>query len=332
MRLRISTTLRWPLVRQIPMDFKERGIEVVCNQAVDECDAWVVYQGLHRPESCKVPPDRVFFFGYEPPGLHAYQERFLQQFAKVVSCHPTIIHPGLVLRHQAQPWLAGVVRTKEANEHAGYGSNFDHAAFGAMAPPVKTRRLSAVCSRKVMIPGHQERLDFLAALQKILGDDLEVFGYGFEPIEDKWDALAPYHYHLVLENSCVPHYWTEKVADAYLAGCLPLVWGCPNLGEYFPEESFVLLDPSDPERSIHRVVEALKRAPSALQLAAVAEARRRVLEEYNLFAEVLQMVDETPAGPKKQVKLKDERLFLPGAWWRPVVRAATDRLRFKTFL
>ena len=166
MKIRLSTPLRWPVARQIPMDWVGRGIEVVINEPADECDAWVVYQGLRRPESCNVPPDRIFFFGYEPPGLHEYQERFLQQFAKVVSCHPTINHPGLVLRHQAQPWLAGVVRTREANEHAGFGSNFDHAALGGMAPPVKTRRLSAVCSRKVIIPGHQERPSFLVSCGK----------------------------------------------------------------------------------------------------------------------------------------------------------------------
>jgi len=329
MLIRLTTTLRWPLARQIPADWAALGIEVIINQPVAACDAWVVYQGMHRPEVCEVPPERVFFFGYEPPGLHSYQEGFLKQFAKVVSCHDSLTHRGLIHRHQAQPWLAGVIRTTGANEHAGYGANFDHADLSGMKMPAKPQRLSAVCSRKVMVPGHQVRLDFLSALQSALGSDLDVYGYGFQPVADKWEALAPYNYHLVLENSCVPHYWTEKLADAYLAWCLPIVWGCPNLSGYFPDESFISLDPGDPERSLRLVKETIAREPSEAQCRAVAEARRRVLDEYNLFAEILRMIEQTPASPPQKIRLKDERLFLPGAWWRPLVRAATDRLRFR---
>ena len=38
---------------------------------------------------------------------------------------------------------------------------------------------------------------------------MHVYGYGFNEIADKRDALVPYKYHLAIENG-VPHYWTEK--------------------------------------------------------------------------------------------------------------------------
>lgn len=327
MTIKVSTTLRWPICRQIPSSWTASGFKVAINQPVHACDAWVVYQGLFRPEETIVPPERLYFFGYEPPGLHNYHVGFLNQFSKVITCHPDVQHPGVIHRHQAQPWLAGITRHASENQHVGFGVQFQYEDFVRMAVPAKTRRLSAVCSRKVMVPGHQARLDFVESLRPEVGADCDIFGYGFQPIADKWDALAAYHYHLVLENSCVPDYWTEKVADAFLAWCVPLVWGCPNLADYFPADSFVALDPNDVAGSLAQVRQTISQPPSQKQLSAVAEARRHILEEYNLFPEILRMLAAAPAGVPQKIRLKDERLFLPGNRWRPLVRALTDRWR-----
>jgi hypothetical protein len=327
MRIKVSTTVRWPIERQIPAVWAQEGAEVFINQPVPRCDAWVVYQGLHRPEETVVPPEHVFFFSYEPPGLHNYQKGFLAQFAKVVTCQREVQHPNVIFRHQAQPWLAGIQRHASENRHEGYGVRLSYEDFVRMDPPLKSRRLSVLCSRKVVVPGHQARLDFVAQLEKEFGKKVDVFGYGFEPIVDKWDALAPYEYHLALENSCVPDYWTEKVSDAFLAWCVPVVWGCPNLVEYFPKQSFVALDPTNREASLARIRETISKPPTKEQQLAVAEARRRVMEDYNLFPEIRRLVETSPCAEARRIHLRDERLFLPGSTLRPLVRALTDRWR-----
>ncbi len=309
MLIRLSTTLRWPLARQIPADWEKLGIKVVINEPVPECDLWVVYQGLRRPETCRVPEGRKVFFSYEPPGLHHYNSRFLEQFDHVVTCHEAISHPGRILRQQSQPWLAGVVRHATDNVHEGLGARFSWEDFSTMTPPHKTRTISAVCSKKIMVPGHTERLDLLERVQA--ATPIDVFGYGFEPIADKWDALAPYSYHLVLENTCVPHYWSEKVADAFLAWCVPVGWGCPNLAEYFPEKAFVMLDPEDVEGSVALLRATITSVPSAEKMEAVCEARRRVLEDFNLMAVARKFAEMLTRGPLREVALRDERLFHP---------------------
>lgn len=326
MRIKISTTLRWPIERQIPADWKQQGIDVVINQPVDSCDAWVVYQGLHRPETTLVPSGRVFFFGYEPPGLHSYQTNFLKQFSQVITCQ-NVRHRNILRRHQAQPWLAGVTRHANDNLHSGFGYRFDHQQLAMMAPPEKSATMSAICSTKQMVPGHATRIEFVEKLQQQDPGNFDLFGYGFQPLEDKWDALSNYQYHLVLENSCVADYWTEKLADAFLASCVPIVWGCPNLNDYFPAESFVMLDPENIELSIRIVEETIASPPSLKQLAAVAEARELVLHKYNLFCEIKTLLDKTTSGEVRAVRLKDERLFLPGGLIRAVGRALTDRWR-----
>jgi hypothetical protein len=325
-RVKLTTTLRWPIERQIPQRWRHDGIEFVINQPTPACDAWVVYQGMHRPETTMVPPNRLYFFGYEPPGLHRYQQRFLEQFAAVVTCQ-AVTHDRVISRHQAQPWLAGVTRNRTDNVHQGFGYRFGYDQLAEMSRPDKPRTLSAVCSNKQVIPGHADRLDFVNALRGRLGEEFALFGYGFCPLEDKWDAMRDYQYHLVLENSCVKHYWTEKLADAYLAWCVPIVWGCPNLADYFPTESYVSIDPQDLPTAVGQVLEATSTPPTASQIDAVAEARRRVLEDYNLFAEIRRLIDNTPAAEAKRVRLRDERLFMPGGWLRPFTRALTDRWR-----
>lgn len=38
---------------------------------------------------------------------------------------------------------------------------------------------------------------------------------------------------LVIENSRHENYFTEKLLDAMLARCIPIYWGCKNLGDFF---------------------------------------------------------------------------------------------------
>jgi len=80
------------------------------------------------------------------------------------------------------------------------------------------------------------------------GERIDIFGRGINEIEDKWDALDRYKYHIALENSVVEDYWTEKLSDAYLAGCYPIYYGCPNIEKYFDISSLARINitQSDP--------------------------------------------------------------------------------------
>jgi hypothetical protein len=65
----------------------------------------------------------------------------------------------------------------------------------------KTKLASVVCSSQTITAGHKLRIRFIDKLKARLGDDVDIYGRGFNPIADKWDAIAPYKYHIVLENS-----------------------------------------------------------------------------------------------------------------------------------
>ncbi len=147
-------------------------------------------------------------------------------------------------------------------------------------PDDKPKHLSWITSDLAWSTGHRYRLAFLDRLRQAM--DFDLFGRGFQPIADKWTALAPYRYSIAFENSRYDDYFTEKVADPILAGCLPLYYGCPNLERYLPAGSFQRFDPEDPlvmERIADWVASDLWRE----RRPAMEEAKALLLEKYNTF-------------------------------------------------
>ena len=57
-------------------------------------------------------------------------------------------------------------------------------------------------------------------------------------MKGKFDSIEPYeHYdfHIAIENSETPHYFSEKIINTLLCGTTPVYWGCKNIDEYFPD-------------------------------------------------------------------------------------------------
>ena len=156
--------------------------------------------------------------------------------------------------------------------------------IAALPPPEKTKTISTVCSSRAgKLTLHFKRVQFTERLKSDI-PELDVFGYGVKPISDKAEVLNPYRYHIAIENHVYPHHLTEKLPDAFLGYTLPFYHGCPNAADYFPEESFILIDFEDYHRTrdIIRSIIANNEYPDRLPY--IIEARRRVLEECNLFA------------------------------------------------
>lgn len=283
LRVKLTTTFPdWPLERQTPGCSGVWGnCRFFVNETVDECDAWVVYDGLPCAETTRCPPESTLLITGEPPAIHRYRPTFVKQFAAVMTCQSGLRHPRIICQ-QAQPWHAGVWRDQ------GDKARFDYDSFARMGSPTKSKLISVVCSDKQMVPGHRRRIAFVRQLHRHFGDRLDVFGRGFNPINDKWDAIAPYRYHVTLENTRLTDYWTEKLADAYLGQAYPLYFGCPNLERYFPAESFTPIDPWRATDSIRTIEQVISQQIYEERSAALRDARRLVLDCYNLFAVIAQ--------------------------------------------
>ena len=137
--------------------------------------------------------------------------------------------------------------------------------------------------------GHILRMEFLTKLSGVNIDDFHLYGKGdFNlasykgEIEDKWNGLYDYRYSLAIENYKGPNYFSEKITDALLAWCMPIYWGCTNLDEYLPENSFVEIDIEGPNAP-QRVKEIVESDLYEENLDAIAEARQLLLDKYQIW-------------------------------------------------
>jgi len=105
----------------------------------------------------------------------------------------------------------------------------------------KTRMISLIASNKRSQEGHRLRHE-VADWANGQGLDLDVMGRGYTPFGAKADGLAPYRYSVVIENVREPNYFTEKLVDAILCRCVPIYWGCPNIGEFFDTSGMIICE------------------------------------------------------------------------------------------
>ena len=155
----------------------------------------------------------TLFTTYEPSTIKIYGTGFLRQFGWVLtSQEPWVIrHPGAIFWQPAMVWYYAFSQPR-----GSYDAIVKHV------PLNKTGEFSAMCSAKRQSNTlHRRRYDFVMELKARM-PEMELFGRGIRPIEDKADALDPYKYHLAIENLWGPHHWTEKLADPFLGACLPV--------------------------------------------------------------------------------------------------------------
>lgn len=213
----------------------------------------------------------------EPASVKIYGTHYTRQFGAVLTSQPewALPHPGRIFSQPALHWFYGMGRT--------HSTGFD--AMQANPPSEKTHGISMVYSPKAMRHTlHHRRQHFMRHLAQTL-PELDLFGrQTARPLDDKADCLRTYRYHVAIENFIGPHHWTEKLADPFLGLALPFYYGCPNVEDYFPPESFIRIDIRDPEQALATLRTAMAENAYEKRLPALREARRRVMFEYNLFA------------------------------------------------
>ena len=232
------------------------------------------------PLDTGVPRNRRIFVAGEPESFHRYQNRFLEQFGTVITTQRCTRHTGAIYGQPGINWFVGVRFQDHAPRHLSTLTFADLESSN----PNKTKLCSVVCSSKTITRGHRERIAFVDLLQRNFPDQIDFFGRGRREIADKDEALAEYRFHIALENSVQKDYWTEKLADPFLRGCYPIYSGCPNLESYFPDGSFSRISLDKPKTALVIVRSILEGNLDETRSDKLAEAKRRVLFEHNIFA------------------------------------------------
>lgn len=305
---------------QLPKDQIYGSCEFTFDAPDREYDWLVVIDDVahsisHRIENLACQNEHTILVTTEPSSITKYGNAFAGQFNYLLTNQDenALKHPNAIRSQTGNVWF--------------YGKSYDEII--ATPPPAKTKKISTVCSSKQ--EGHtlhRLRFEFTRLLQEQIGEVVR-FGHGYKWIDIKADALDAYEFHVAIENHYAPHVWTEKLADAFLGYCVPIYYGCPNVYDYFPEESLILIDLDDFEGSIKKIREIIN-TPGEYQrrFEAIKEARRRVIEEYNLIAMINKIVENHHSNSKvhatnkgviynrKLMRVRNPHDFMRFACWK----------------
>lgn len=309
-----------PLLRQTS---KSLGIwknaKFSLNRGTVSPDFIVVFAGQPGIIRETLPKDHTLFIAGEPPAIKQYPDEYLAQFGAVICSDTRINHPNKKISQQGYPWFCGL-------QFLGNGEKIavkSYDDFKADQNIEKTKLLSVVCSDKQSKSGHKKRFQFVKKLKEAFGDEMDLFGTGQHPIADKSEAIRPYKYHIAIENSEAPHYWSEKLSDCYLEEAFPFYAGCPDLQDYFPRDAYASINLEAPDATVQQIKQAIAADRYAQSFKAIQEAKRRVLDEYNLFNLITEHFESLSPTNHKSAEIF---IAHPPKWFR---KGPLYRLKFK---
>lgn len=284
--VRIIKNWDWPdLMRQTPGN---KGVWDNIHFTLDpvhECDFAIMLNNNMKCESIvKCPKENIWAIMQEPyvRGHSDWMVEGHESFFHVYTHHIPSNNSRYIVSQPALPWHVN--------------KSFDQ--LYQMDIPIKLKTISWIVGNALSIPGHFKRRSFLHFIQNNSPIDIDLFGRAVRVIEDKWDGLAPYKYSLSVENSCSSDYWTEKITDCFLSWTIPFYWGCTNLEEYFPEESFIRINIEKPEIAVDIIKSAITNNEWEKRLPALKVAREKVLNQYQLFPHLAKLIRSHHANNK----------------------------------
>jgi len=259
----------------------------------EECDLLIVLNQVPRTFTCRVAPENTWILSSEPP-LPAFWRRKYSypQFAKVFTPLKDRDHPNIVESYPFIPTWIG-------KSHA----DLERPPFGGSQ---KDKILSIISSSLTMFRGHRLRNQFQEQVRQS-DIPLDVYGRG-NPIANKREGLDRYRYTLSIENAIYKNHWTEKIGDAFVTNTLPFYSGCPNLVDFFPEDSFIRIDPRKPAKSLRIIRDAIENDEWSKRQDALLEARNLYLRTYQPLPFLVRMKKEfyVPGAAKKNMTFYPE--------------------------
>jgi len=257
-------------------------------------DIHVIY-GIRTPLRIPNSPQNVIFIASEPPEIRVYDSAVLSRYGAVLG-------PGfeylLPMPHfhaiaAVAPWWVGLKAGGEEHYEAVDGSATLSRAVLAEGFSPGRDVVTAIVSQKARTPLQQQRLRLVDFLSTRL-NDFEAYGLAAERVGDKADVLGSSRYHLAVENSAHPGYWTEKLSDPILMDNVVFYGGHASYADYFSDESILPVDPWDPESTYESIAKALERDTWAQAADARAINRCRLLEQYSFHRVLAAYLSQHP--------------------------------------
>jgi len=236
--------------------------------------------------------------------IEQYRLDYVKQFGVLVSPYAIGGYPGrMILDNSCLGWHVGLHSSPNKFEKLPDVENYPM--------PEKTKTISIVSSiSKKKRFGHRKRVAFVSALLSHYGGKIDYYGHGFNPIQDKLEAIAPYKYHIAVENCNLNNYWTEKLADAWVAWSLPIYCGDPSILRKVPDPLGIeVIDISDPMSAIRHIDYILSSDIYSSRVDAIAACRKWAIQKSNVYTRVCEIIESSEESVLTKPRLEHDDII-----------------------
>ena len=175
-------------------------------------------------------------------------------------------------------------------------------------PKKSKKTVSCILTNKSFTHGQRMRLEFAKLASTELSGKIDYYGNTLinenfgkmykgglplsgPPMRCKYDGLISYPYSLSLENGKLKNFCT-RVWEPFLCWTMPIYWGCPNIEDFYPKESYHTIDIEKPDEAIREVADMIQRPISKNNIEAIHHARQLVLYKYNIWPFIQEIINE----------------------------------------
>lgn len=295
MLVKIERYYKYPdLRRQTPnASFKWKNFTFT-EENVGECDYLVILEYPKRDFSINVNRNNIIHICQEPPNeVSNYRQYANKQVS--VNYNQLNIKNNNILSHGALPWHID--------------KDYDFLNNLKTDDLQKDSKIVWVTSNQRSSKGHEKRMIFLDKIKKI--PNINIFGRGINPIDDKWSVLSKSKYAIAYENFENGYYWTEKIIDCYLSYTMPIYFGCSNIESFFPKNSFIKIDPNDKHIDLF-LKEVMLSNKWEENLDEIKKARELILNKYQLFPFLYDKINELDTIQKENSSSYKELVSFKG--------------------
>ena len=155
-----------------------------------------------------------------------------------------------------------------------------------------------LASKQNWCPGHQLRHEVVKKLDPDIQVDLWGSAYKVYPYGAKLLTLAEYRYQIVIENSQMNNFFTDRIVDCFRAGTVPIFWGCPNIDKYFDINGIIYFEN----------IEELNAILPTLNAEDYAKRFESVKKNFELAKDWVSMDDRFARNLKKVLKEHDQKI------------------------
>lgn len=102
----------------------------------------------------------------------------------------------------------------------------------------KSKLVSMIVSNKRITAGQDTRLEYKEKFK----NQVDLYGRGFNEIQFKEEGLKDYMFSFAMENDVVDVMMTEKLADCFACGTIPIYLGSKGASQYWNGDGIIYLD------------------------------------------------------------------------------------------